>query len=123
MSALATVKSKTCVGKVSKKPLTEYRSEADAERGAAWARDAYGRDLSPYRCSRCNRWHLAPTSRRTPSYDCGYCTGADGRYKATYGSSEDAERRADILRDERGVDLRVYPCPHDDGWHLTKQGW
>lgn len=120
---VAGTKSSTCFGKVSRKPLTEYWSESEALLGAEHAKAAYGRDLKPYRCTRCERWHLAPTARHTPSYDCAYCTGADGRSKATYRTSEDAERRAEILRRERGVHLRVYPCPHHDGWHLTKRHW
>ena len=47
----------------------------------------------------------------------------DGKPKASYQSKDDAERRADILRKEQGVSLKVYPCKHGSGWHLTNTGW
>ena len=49
-----------------------------------------------------------------------YCHGADGRPKDAYDTPGDAERRADILYREQGLSLRVYECPHGQGWHLTK---
>lgn len=113
-------KSTTCTGKISGKPLTEYDSEFDARQGADYARYAHAKDVSPYRCPRCSKWHLAPTSRQTPSTTCYSCTGKDGRPKAAYATEQDAERRAEILAAEQGVHLRAYACDLGDGWHLTK---
>ncbi|MBL9044715.1 MAG: hypothetical protein JNM83_24100 [Myxococcales bacterium] len=113
-------KSATCVGKASGQPVTEYDSEYEAHDGAAHARLASGQDLVPYLCGRCRLWHLAPRSRQTPSTTCGHCTGADGKPKEAYATERDAERRAEILRAERGVHLRAYPCHYGQGWHLTK---
>jgi hypothetical protein len=114
------MKSRTCMGAVSKTPVTEYASEAEAREGAAYALTRYGRELEPYRCDRCHWWHLAPTDRQTPSSTCYDCVGRDGRPKASYESADAAERRADIVRRENYVSLRAYPCPHGGGWHLTK---
>jgi len=117
------IKSSTCFGKKSKKPLTEYWSEGDAREAAAEQRSRYGGDLMPYRCSRCDAWHLAPKGRHTPSTPCRQCTGSEGEPKMTYRSEKEAERRAGILLKEKGVRLRVYLCPGGGGWHLTKGGW
>ena len=113
-------KSETCVGSQSSRPLTEYDSEYDAREGADYANSRYHKNLVPYQCDRCNLWHLAPASRQTPSEPCGYCSGVDGKPKESYQSSDDAWRRADILRREQGVSLHVYACEHGNGWHLTR---
>lgn len=117
---MASRKSASCFGRVSGKPLTEYDSQGDAERGAEHARAAYGRDLVTYACQRCGRWHLAPADRQTPSTTCYGCRGRNGRAKAAYETYEDADRRASILATEEGVYLQPYACPYGSGWHLTK---
>ena len=115
------LKSDTCFGKKTGRPLTEYDSEAEALEGAAYAKERYGQNLMPYRCDRCGLWHLAPKSRHTPSEPCAYCTGADGKPKEAYKTQRSAQRRADIIRKEQGVELKVYPCEYGSGWHLTKE--
>jgi hypothetical protein len=113
-------KSVTCVGKKTGKPLTEYDSEQEAKKGAAYARKNYQSKLVPYPCDRCGMWHLSPVDRQTPSQKCTRCTGADGKPKDSYRTEADARRRAGILRKEQGAVLRVYPCEHGNGWHLTR---
>ena len=113
-------KSKTCIGKATGKPLTEYESERKAEEGAHHVHMKYGRKLVPYQCDTCGQWHTAPENRRTPSNKCPVCTGADGKPKDSYRNQTEAQRRADILRKEQGAELRVYVCEHKHGWHLTK---
>ncbi len=112
-------KSLTCMGAVSKAPLTEYISEHDALGGARYALERFGNHLVPYRCRRCRYWHLSPSERQTPGTTCSSCHGRDGRPKASYQSEEAATRRAFILQRERHVTLRAYQCPYG-GWHLTK---
>jgi hypothetical protein len=114
-------KSRSCTGRISGRPLTEYDSEVEAWDGGDHARLMYDRDLVPYRCRRCAKWHLAPKSRHTPSEECSWCRGRSGEAKASYRTEVDARRRADLLAADRGQWLRVYPCPHGTGWHLTKQ--
>ena len=113
-------KSATCIGKTSGKPLTEYLSKGEAQKGADHAGSRYGRRLVPYQCGTCGLWHLAPENRQTPSTSCPLCTGANGTPKDSYRNRQEAQRRADILRQEQGAALRVYACEHGYGWHLTR---
>lgn len=112
-----TRESTTCFGKVSGKPLREYHSREEALDGAGFARSRYGSDMEPYCCRRCGLWHLSPAERRTPS-TTGSCTDGRGTVKASYPTYDVAARRAEILRRENGVSLRVYDCQCGD-WHLT----
>jgi hypothetical protein len=114
------IKSETCVGKATGKPLTEYDSESEAREGAAHARERFGRQLLPYACDACGLWHLSPAERQTPSRKCAQCTGTDGQPKDSYRNESEALRRADILQREQGADLRVYACEFGSGWHLTR---
>ncbi len=114
------MKSKTCTGKTTGKPLTEYGSENEAAEAAQYASANYKRQLTPYLCQTCGKWHLSPANRQTPSQKCAHCAGADGRPKDTYRNEKEAKLRAAIIRKESGVSLRAYPCPYGSGWHLTK---
>ena len=113
-------KSKTCTGKKTGKPLTEYGSESEAKEAALYASANYKRHLTPYLCQTCGKWHLALVNRQTPSKKCTFCTGSDGSPKDAYQTEKNAKLRANIIRKESGVSLRVYPCPYGNGWHLTK---
>ena len=113
------MKSATCIGVKSGKPLTEYDSQQEALEGADHANSRYQRNLVPYHCSDCGKWHLSPMDRQTPSEKCALCTGRDGTSKDSYRSREDAQRRAGILRREQGVALSVYACEYGNGWHLA----
>jgi len=114
------LKSKTCTGKKTGKPLTEYGSESEAGEAAKYASAEYKRHLTPYLCQTCNKWHLSPANRQTPSKKCAFCAGSDGQPKDAYGTEQDAKRRATIIRKESGVSLRAYACHYGNGWHLTK---
>ena len=116
-------KSKTCVGKKTGEPLTEYDSRKDAQEGANYANSKFRSNLAPYQCDTCGKWHLSPKNRMTPSETCRFCKGANGKPKESYRSRRDAQRRADILREEQGVSLTVYQCEHSDAWHLTRDAW
>ena len=107
--------SHSCVGKQSGKGLREYGSKAMAEKGADHAYYEYGTDLEPYKCRYCECWHLSPRNRQTPNVYCAFCN------KNLYGSKEDAERRSEITCEEFDVQLDIYKCPLNDGWHLTKR--
>ena len=115
-----TLKSTTCFSKKTGKPLTEFFSEQEAEEGAAYANKTYGKNLAPYQCNNCNRWHLSPKDRQTPSIKCPECIDSNGYFKDLYESFGSAMKRASILYEERGISLKVYKCPSYDGWHLTK---
>ena len=115
------LKSQTCFGTKSGKPLTEYDSQQEAQEGANYANKTYGQNLVPYQCDTCGLWHLALGNRQTPSKPCPHCTGTDGQLKEAYQSQKDAQKRANIIRKEQGVVLSVYACEHGNGWHLTKE--
>ena len=115
------IKSDSCYSKRTGEPLTEYVSEDQAREGADYTNSKYkNSSLAPYRCSKCNKWHLSPRDRQTPSIKCPSCTDSNGFYKDLYPSRKVAERRAGILHKERGVRLHVYKCAYHNGWHLTK---
>jgi hypothetical protein len=113
-------KSKTCTGNKTGKPLTEYDTESEARETALYASAEYKRNLTPYLCQTCNKWHLSPANRQTPSKKCAFCAGSDGQSKDAYATEQDAKRRAAIIRKESGVSLRTYACQYGNGWHLTK---
>ena len=117
-----TLKSTTCFNTRNGKPLSEYSSEVEAEGAAIYANSQYRKNLAPYRCDRCGQWHLSPQNRQTPSTSCNLCTDAFGHSKALYPTQETAKQRAKIIRKEKGVQLSVYQCPYNNGWHLTKRG-
>ena len=105
-------KPSTCVSSRGK-PRRAYPDRSYAEQGARHALSAHGNCMVPYSCAHCDSWHLCPTDRHTPSYYSSACS------KQAYDSENAAERRARILEQERGTRLRVYECPHGEGWHLT----
>ncbi len=117
---MKTSKSKTCTGKKTGKPLTEYGTEDEAREAARYASANYKRHLTPYHCQTCDKWHLSPVNRQTPSVKCAFCVGQDGRPKDAYSTEKDAKLRAGIIRKESGISLRAYACQYGNGWHLTK---
>ena len=112
-------KSMTCFKKDGE-PLSQYSSEYEARDGASHVKYKYGLDLAPYLCSKCGYWHLSPKERQTPSKECTYCTDSNGKHKELYETEEAAKTRAEIIEEEQGIKLKVYKCPNQDGWHLTK---
>lgn len=102
----------TCVG-LRGKPRRAYPDRSSADDGASHVLAVYGKRMVPYRCNRCDLWHLCPIDRHTPSYYSNTCS------KQVYDSEDAAFRRARILAQERGTRLRVYVFPYGEGWHLT----
>lgn len=97
------------------KPRRAYLNHQWAEQGARYALNTYGNRMVPYHCDQCGSWHLCAANRHTPGHYCQYCS------KQAYVSENAAELRASILGQEKGSLLRVYECPHSDGWHLTSK--
>ena len=104
----------TCVSRQGRR-LSPYPNHASAEQGALLALLKYKSRMVPYRCTHCSSWHLTPANRHTP---CHYCESCG---KQAYESEVCAERRARLLEQEKRTWLRVYECPHGDGWHLTSR--
>jgi len=111
-------RSSTCFGRTGA-PLNEYRYRGDAERHARILRTEHGTEFVPYQCGHCNLWHLSPAERQTPSRPCNFCRDQNGHAKDLYLSEHAAKKRAGIIFRERGIRLKVYPCPSQTGWHLS----
>lgn len=62
--------------------------------------------------------HPPLTSIESPDTSASACRCIDsnGEYKILYPTVKEAE----ATRDSLGTDLRIYPCPSQRGWHLTK---
>jgi len=114
------MKSLTCFGKQTGQPLTEFDTEYEAESSADHTRMVYEKDMEPYHCGVCDKWHLSPKDRKTPSSKCLYCVGGNGNAKALYRNKAEALQRAKIIFQEQGKKLFSYQCEYADGWHLTK---
>lgn len=98
--------------------IREYHSLEEASEAANYANRNYGHNLAPYRCSRCNFWHLSPKDRITPSSKSN-CLDRKGNKKQVYSTREAAERRAEIIEEEIGSKLEVYECKYCGGYHLA----
>ena len=113
-------KSETCFGRTGAS-LNAYDVEGEAAEHARYLKLERGRVMVPYQCERCGFWHLSPADRQTSSTVCTFCTDRSGNLKDLYLTRPDAARRAEINMREKGVSLSVYKCPHQKGWHLTRQ--
>jgi hypothetical protein len=51
---------------------------------------------------------------------CPHCFGRNGEAKDIYKTQKIAEDAACHIENERRIRLKVYPCPHNNGWHLTR---
>jgi hypothetical protein len=51
--------------------------------------------------------------------DNSYCTCKDssGEFKYLYTSQDEI----DYILSSKSISLKVYPCPYEKGWHLTKK--
>ena len=114
------MKSSTCYRKDGV-PRSEFYSESDAWDAAEHEAQMRGMELVPYRCNKCEKWHLSPAERVTPSKPCTYgCLDASGRKKESYATESAAQSRAQLIFEERSISLSVYESPGGSGWHLTK---
>jgi hypothetical protein len=62
-------------------------------------------------------WYLPANDR---GEKCPYCHGRNGEAKDIYETQREAENAAHFIGNTHGIPLKVYPCPHGPGWHLTK---
>lgn len=49
------------------------------------------------------------------------CTDSTGQPKDLYNSEASAQNEGHILAAHKRVKLKVYPCPDNYGWHLSKR--
>jgi predicted ATP-binding protein involved in virulence len=52
--------------------------------------------------------------------DACFCTDREDDFKDLYHTQREANRRINIFYKEQRVKLKLYPCPYNCGWHLTK---
>ena len=107
-------KSSTCMSRF-EKPLSEYESYSDALESAHYI----GKNLVPYQCKRCGKYHLKPQEFYCEKLQsvCS-CRSHEGNSKDSYKTYSDAQKMANI-RANTGVNLTVYKCPEGNGYHLT----
>lgn len=73
-------------------------------------------DLQPYLCSRCGKWHLSnPRYRDSAKIFIKECL-----HKKVYYNLGMAKNVANKVKEERGIELHAYRCPHCEHYHLTK---
>ena len=52
-------------------------------------------------------------------YIC-YCCDRDGMPKVLYRDKLDAKRAKKFISSKESIELKIYPCPTSNGWHLSK---
>jgi hypothetical protein len=52
---------------------------------------------------------------------CRICKSSKGKQKILYDSKENALNKAALIKQQKGVELVVYPCPISKGWHLSSE--
>ena len=62
---------------------------------------------------------VATPQNSLPKYYCR-CIDRNGIPKLLYTTYREAERVEKYAAKERNIILKIYPCPHVKGWHLSK---
>lgn len=104
-----------CPHPKTKEPREGFPNESSAQQYAEDLSDSYSDRMIPHKCDNCGEWHVISEKRHTPSTECKYCQ------KQLYETKEAASKRAQIIRNEKGRELKVYQCEHQHGWHLTSR--
>mmetsp|Transcript_28389 Transcript_28389/g.69089 ORF Transcript_28389/g.69089 Transcript_28389/m.69089 type:complete len:299 (+) Transcript_28389:321-1217(+) len=134
-------KSRSCYGRATGKPLTEYDTAEDAFEGSTYVLERYNQDMHPYKCNTCDYWHLAPvpsdarsaSSRTTTTTttsiprDSATCRARiSGKILKEYDSEQEAQSSAVYLFERYGYgggnsnEMMVpYKCHDCLFWHLS----
>jgi hypothetical protein len=67
-----------------------------------------------------DKQHISQIAVALPPRKCKRCRGQDGNEKDVYETAGAATDAAEFIEKDRGLRLKVYECPHGNGWHLTK---
>lgn len=95
-------------------PVTEYDSHSEAEHAAYCIAVHHGQTLTPYRCDRCDKHHLAPPrEQRSARHRCFSCN------KVSFDSEYEAQEAASHQRWRHSNHLRVYYSDRCGCFHLT----
>ena len=108
-----------CVHLDSGRPMMVFHSKAEARRYAKICKRKH-RKLVPYRCARCDKWHLR-TRLNDAHYKVCKCRDHRGRLKRAYLDRDEIEVVCAKINDKAGCEVvEVYECPdYYDVWHLT----
>mmetsp|Transcript_6924 Transcript_6924/g.10953 ORF Transcript_6924/g.10953 Transcript_6924/m.10953 type:complete len:258 (+) Transcript_6924:294-1067(+) len=126
-------KSRTCLGKATQKPLTEYSTEEEADSGATFAFQKFGTRMVPYQCQTCCLWHLAPPNQqrsRDPKHQHQVPQTAHRQSKSCYGklsgkilteydTESDAKAAASYVLERHGQSMVPYKCQDCRFFHLS----
>ena len=99
-------------------PLKSYYSEEEAYRAVEYVRKKYNDEQVIYSCSKCGFYHLSHKNRQTPCH-ISNCLDSNGKQKQAYETKEAAEKRAEIIFNEKNIKLKVYKCDDCKYYHLT----
>ncbi|KAG7345052.1 hypothetical protein IV203_032583 [Nitzschia inconspicua] len=120
-------KSRSCRGKATGRPLTEYDTIKDAEDGGSYIRQKFGHAMVPYLCPQCSLWHLAPPSTERSSEpfqkftrESRTCYGkVSGKVLKEYESAREAVEAAKYVSEKYGNQMLSYKCKDCRKWHLS----
>ena len=109
-----------CVHLDSGRPMMVFYSKAEARRYAKKCKRKH-RKLVPYRCARCDKWHLR-TKMNDAHYKVCKCRDHRGCLKRAYLDRDEIEVVCSKINDKAGCEVvEVYECPeYYDVWHLTR---
>lgn len=49
-----------------------------------------------------------------------YCCNREGMPKVLYRYKMEAQRAKKFISSQEGIELKIYPCPTSNGWHLAR---
>lgn len=81
-------------------PLKSYATEPEADEAIQYVKARYGNEQVKYKCSKCGFYHLSPKERQTANF-LSNCLDSNGTPKHAYQTKADAERRAEIIFQEK----------------------
>ena len=114
------LKSETCFSK-DNKPLSYYETIEDAIKGANFLSEKINKKMKPYKCEKCNKFHIKPEEVFFNKNDLSKCSCVDhsGNKKDSYSTKFDAEKMIKFKKEKDNIDLYIFKCPENNGYHIT----
>ena len=114
------LKSETCFSK-DNKPLTYYETMEDALKGAKFLSEKINKTMKPYICDKCGKFHIKPKETFFNKNNNNNCSCVDhlGNKKDAYSTKLDAEKLINLRKDNNNIDLYIFKCPENNGYHIT----
>ena len=114
------MKNATFFGEIVEQYLPRNMTQSDALSTLTRLKNNQHEDLIPYELYIYRPLEVFPKLRSAQSNKCDCCTDRNGKPKKTYSTQNQAETFADSIYSEQRVNLKVYRCRNEVGWHLTK---